>query len=165
MSFRPIYKLRDSIKNFDKHLYLRHVSYISANPLAINFIEKKRNYFIWTIFLYGNPNAVHLIEDHFKKLDPVTLNELDLTFWDELSGNPNALHIMKKHIDKINWVEISKYTGDIDFLEEHIDKLNWEWISRNQNAIPFIEKHLDKIEWQYLCQNENAVHILEQNQD
>ena len=65
MSFKPIYKLRDSVKNFESYL-----SFISANPLAVNFVEKNLNYFIWTIFLYGNPNAVHLIEDRFKKLDP-----------------------------------------------------------------------------------------------
>ena len=87
MSFRPIYKLRDSINTLDKK------SYLCANPLAINVIEKNLRYFIWCIFLYGNPYAVHLIEDHFKTLDPATIDNIDLTFWDELSGNVNALHI------------------------------------------------------------------------
>ena len=150
MSFRPIYKLRDSVKNFERYL-----SFISANPLAVNFVEKNLNYFIWTIFLYGNPNAVHLIEDRFKKLDPSAIDNIDLTYWDELSGNVNAFHIMKKHIDKINWDEISKYTSDIDKKKinntciiscYHIFHKNCilDWYKNNKSC-PLCRKKLNKI--------------------
>ena len=128
MSFKPLYKLLNWIPETKLNLIN-----LSKNENAVQILEKNASRICWSIWLYMNPNTVHIVEQHLKVLTDI--NCLDDIYWDELSANPNAVHIMAKYFDRIDWTALSGNENAIYILEKNLDKVNWEVLSKKRNQI------------------------------
>ena len=61
-----------------------NLNFLSGNPNAIDLIPTIK---ICWFNLCANPNAIHLIEKNFDKIE-----------WYSLSLNPNAIHLLEKNL-------------------------------------------------------------------
>jgi hypothetical protein len=169
------------LENISHKFEKDHWDNLSANPYAIDILEKNEKSIDW-YWLSGNPNAIKLLEKNQDKIK-----------WAQLSGNPNAIDLLEKNPDNINWFRLSSNVNAIHLFEANVNRVHWNIVNQNKNAFSFIKKYphktdislfmmnkcndwcdvpldyieenIDKIDWFYLSANPNAIHLLELNQD
>ena len=113
-------------------------NWLSRQPQYINIIEQHINDYVDWDNLLLNPNAIHIIEKNFEKLD-----DCNIYF---LARNPNAIHIIEKYLD-------------LHFKEIENDDEFWEILSKNPNAYCILHKHVNKINYKSLATNSNIIYI------
>jgi hypothetical protein len=82
---------------------------------------------LFTLNLWSNPSAIHLLEKIFKHVD-----------WRFFSKNPNGIHLIEKNLDKVHWDTLSTNPKAIHILQKNLDKVHWYEIFRNPEAMPII---------------------------
>lgn len=112
-------------------------TYLEKNSKNIRIISENSN--IW-LELAGNPNAIHILENHLEKLNT--------RCWSSLAKNPNAIHLIEQNLHKLNedgWRNLSMNPNAIHILEQNIDKIIWYALGNNPNGIKILEKYPEKL--------------------
>lgn len=154
------------------------------NLLDSNHMWKLRNWVkidkLHRDFLYGNPRALHIVENHPQFMDwkriqycpNIHINHLLVKNPEEInwllaSRNPNGLHLALKNPEKIIWNEVSSNPRGIELLKRNPEKIVWYFLSMNSNAMELYEGNEDKLDMTYLSMNPNpeVIPILEKNLD
>jgi hypothetical protein len=158
-----------------------HLSILSVNPNAVEWIEDKRfvpDYF----YLSANPSAMHILEKNMNNINwyMFSKNNSDraLQIMKEMPGvihfqalcmntNPKVYELLLSQYTKIHWDMLSLNSADfaIDLLMDNPHKIDWKFFSANANprAYAFLQKHPEKINHLYLSMNPNAVEWLKEN--
>jgi len=127
-----IVKIKDSI---NKNII--DWQWFSRQPQYINIIEQNPRNLNWENLLL-NPNAIHIIQKNFKKLENNDLYNL--------ACNPNAIDIIKEYL--------YSHFKDLDD-----DESFWEQLSSNPNACSILLDHVENINWESLATNPNIKYI------
>ena len=90
---------------------------------------------VLVIWLSGNPNEIHLLEQNMDKI-----------YWEKLSGNRNAMHLLEQNIEVINWFAISTnpaiFEIDYEYIKSKIKPFEEELIQTSLHPAR-LEHYLD----------------------
>ncbi len=106
--------------------------------------------------LYGNPRAIHFLENHPEYID-----------WGSIQycGQSYIQHLLAKNPEKIKWLQASTKPHSRYWIMKNIDKINIEYLNMNPSAIWFFKENPEKIDWKHLSMNQNAIELFFGNED
>lgn len=108
--------LLSTLTRFDEAESLGLFWALSANPYAMDILEKHVDKICWETFS-TNP--------HQRTIDLLLQNPTKMNFKQlSTNTNPNALRLLESHLDKVDWSSLSANPSAIGLLEKHLDDVD-----------------------------------------
>jgi hypothetical protein len=135
----PLCKLRSWVDKLDYNHLAKNFNAINLlDELLENYLEKIWGSLEFRAYLFGNVNAMPLIEKWIREMN-------------YFMNNKNVLKYL------------SLNTSAIRFLDDNPKYINWKYLSKNPKALPLLEIQQCNIDWSNLCVDSDGIEFIKSN--